>query len=620
MMPRLDRMRLLAALFSLCSAVLVAPGAAQDFLSGAGGPVTWRTEWSASAAHPGDRLLLALVADLEEGWHIYPDATQVVNVEAFAPTPTAIRVVQKPDEVGLERVTYPKPVLVPIGFAEGEVPAYEGRAVFYLPVKVSETAGPGKIDIELEVAYGACNDQTCNPPASEKLVATLDIVAASTPVVPREPELFAGYEESAAAIGVRFDLFGAGFSIDPSSWTGFLLLLAVAMLGGLLLNFTPCVLPVIPIKIISLSQIAGNRSRCLALGTSMSIGVIAFWLALAVVISAVSGFTATNQLFQYPLFTIGLGIVIVALAIGMCGLFSVRLPNLVYGFTPRQDTVAGSFGLGIMTAILSTPCTAPFMGAAAAWAATQSVAVTLTTFAAIGVGMALPYFVLSAFPALVRAVPRSGPASQLIKEVMGLFLLAAGLYFIGAGVSGLLVTPPDPPTKLHWWFVMGMCALAGLWLSFRTIKIVRAPARRVVFGALGLLVAAGALLGAVRLTAKGPIDWVYYTPERLEQAQKEGRVVVMDFTAEWCLNCKALEHNVLHTDRVVKLLQDERVVPMKVDITGNNPSGQEQLKRAGSLTIPLLVVYATDGSEAFRSDAYRAEEVIDAIKNALKEG
>jgi len=612
-------MRFLAALLSLCSAVLVTPTSAQNF-PGMGGPVTLRTEWSTSAAHPGDRLLLAIVADLEEGWHIYPDAAQVVSVDAFAPTPTSIKVVKKPPELGLERISYPKPRLMPIGFAEGEVPAYEGRAVFYIPVKVSETASPGTMNLDIEVSYGACNDQVCNPPATDQVRATLDVVAASTPVVPREPELFAAYQGPTPEAGVRFDLFGASFSIDPSSWAGFLLLLTVAMLGGLLLNFTPCVLPVIPIKIISLSQVAGHRSRCLALGTSMSVGVVAFWLALAVVISAVSGFTATNQLFQYPVFTITLGVVIVVLAIGMCGLFSVRLPNFVYGFTPKQDTVAGSFGLGVMTAILSTPCTAPFMGAAAAWAATQAVGVTLATFSAIGIGMALPYLVLSAFPGLVRAVPRSGPASQLIKEVMGMFLLAAGLYFIGAGVSGLVVTPPEPPTKLHWWFVMGMCAIAGVWLSYRTLRIVTAPARRVVFAALGLLIASGALLGALRLTEKGPIDWVYYTPERLEQAQKEKRVVVMDFTAEWCLNCKALEHNVLHSERVVKLLRDDRVVPMKVDITGNNPHGQEQLQRAGSLTIPLLVVYAPDGTEAFRSDAYRTDEVVDAIESALKKG
>ncbi len=104
--------------------------------------------------------------------------------------------------------------------------------------------------------------------------------------------------------------------------------------------------------------------------------------------------------------------------------------------------------MGILAAILSTPCTAPFMGAAAAWAATQPPWTTLATFAAIGIGMALPYLVLSASPALVEKMPKTGPASLLIKEVMGLFMLAAAAYFIGIGLAAIFSSPPNPPSKL----------------------------------------------------------------------------------------------------------------------------------------------------------------------------
>ena len=125
-----------------------------------------------------------------------------------------------------------------------------------------------------------------------------------------------------------FDAFGLKFPINPDSTVGLILLLLVAMGGGFLLNLTPCVLPVIPIKIMSLSASAGSRRETFVLGIWMMLGVLALWLGLGIAIALVCGFTATNQLFQYPAFTLILGLFIGIMAIGMGGLFSIRLPNL----------------------------------------------------------------------------------------------------------------------------------------------------------------------------------------------------------------------------------------------------------------------------------------------------
>jgi thiol:disulfide interchange protein DsbD len=348
----------------------------------------------------------------------------------------------------------------------------------------------------------------------------------------------------------------------------------------------------------------------------MSLGVVAFWLLLAVAISSISGFNATNRLFQFPAFTIAVGIIICAMAVGMCGLFSVRLPQWAYVVNPSQESIGGSFAFGIMTAVLSTPCTAPFMGAAAAWSATQTPLITLSTFAAIGIGMALPYFLLSAFPALVNRVPRAGPASELIKQVMGLLMLAAGAYFLGTGVAALLANPPDPPSQAYWWVVASFIAAAGCWLAWRTWSIANKLAQRLLFGALGLtIILAGSVVGT-RFTRVSPIHWIYYTPERLARAQQQHKIVVMDFTAAWCLNCHALEQGVLHNERVVRLLNSTIVAPIKVDITGNNPIGNAKLVEVGRRTIPYLIVYNIRGAEVFTSDAYTVEQLVDAIERA----
>jgi thiol:disulfide interchange protein DsbD len=334
-------------------------------------------------------------------------------------------------------------------------------------------------------------------------------------------------------------------------------------------------------------------------------------------IALVSGFSATNQLFQYPAFTIGVGLIIGIMALGMFDFFSLRLPEWLYLLHPEQDTLHGSFGLGVLAAVLSTPCTAPFMGAAMVWAAAQPPTATLIVFAAIGSGMALPYLALSATPHLVRKMPRTGPASVLIKQVMGLLMLAAAVYFIGVGTAVLLSSPTQPPSRLYWLPVMSFSLAAGGWLFWRTFQIAPGRPLKVFFMGIGGLVMLISIYGAAHLSDRGPINWVYYSPERFEQAVDEGKTVVMVFTAEWCLNCKALEQGILDSPKIVQLLGRNEIMPMKVDITSSNPAGREMLRRAGGLSIPLLTVFSRSGELIYKSDFYTAKQLYEVINKAI---
>ena len=339
-------------------------------------------------------------------------------------------------------------------------------------------------------------------------------------------------------------------------------------------------------------------------------------MVLGGLIAGVSSFTSISELFQIPAFGIAVGVFIAVMAVGMCGFFSIRLPQAVYVINPSHETLHGSFVFGIMTAILSTPCTAPFMGAAAAWAATQPAATTLSAFAAIGTGMGVPYLVLAAFPKLVDRMPRTGPANEVIKQVMGLLMLAAAAFFAGSGLSGALVSPPNPPSRLFWWVVAAFGVAAGGWLLYRTIQITPARTRRLGFGGLGVLISVISLGVGVTFTDRGPIEWVYYTPERFAEAKSDGNVVVMEFTAEWCLNCKALEKSVLGAARLVEIFEGDGVVPIKVDVTGNNVMGNAMLNAVDRLTIPLLVVFRPDGTETFKGDYYTVDQVLEAVQEA----
>jgi thiol:disulfide interchange protein len=583
--------------------------------------VAVKTAWSVDRARPGDSIVLAVVADIKKGFHLNADERQINSFEDFTPIATKVSVLEAPDAITIEAPRYPPAVAFQAQYAAGDLMSYEGQIIIYLPVKLDDTAAPGSLELKLSLQYQACTDSYCLFPKKITLSETLAVAKTGTAVSKINQKLFAGYYAAATAsagTGVDFDLFGWTFSIDTASGFGLILLLVTAALGGMLLNFTPCVLPLIPIKIISLSHVAQNRRQCLMLGLAMFMGVLVFWLALGVMIALVSGFSATNQLFQYPAFTIVVGIIIGIMATGMFGFFSMRLPNFIYMINPEQDSLPGSFGLGILAAILSTPCTAPFMGAAAAWAATQPPWTTLATFAAIGIGMALPYLVLSAAPALVEKMPKTGPASLLIKEVMGLFMLAAAAYFIGGGLAAVFSSPPIPPSKLYWWPVMLFSLAAGGWLAYRTLKIASGKKIRAFFTAFGILVIAFSAWGAVRLTDQGPIDWVYYTENRFQAATSEHKVIVLVFTAEWCLNCKAMEQGVLNNAKIIALFEHENIVPMKVDITGKNPAGKAKLREVGNLTIPLLVIFAPDGKQVFKNDFYTVVQIQKAVSEALQ--
>jgi len=581
--------------------------------------VALKTAWSVDRAHPGERVALAVVVDIKDGYHINADASQVRPFEDFKPYPTKVQVVAASGGVTIETARFPQAKPIKVSYSSGALMSFEGRTIIYLPMKLDEHIKPGSIGMEIRVEYQACSDRFCLFPQKKLLKETLAVVASGTATSKINEQLFAnllsGETVSPAGV-VNFDLFGWQFSINTSSGFGWITLLLIAALGGLLLNLTPCVLPLIPIKIIGLSHVAQDRKKCFFLGLAMFMGVLAFWTGLGILIALISDFTATNQLFQYPVFTILVGAVIGIMALGMFGFFSVRLPRFIYTINPQQDSPQGSFGLGILAAVLSTPCTAPFMGAAAAWAATQTPLTTLTTFAAIGGGMALPYLILSAFPNLVNRMPKTGPASELIKQVMGLLMLAAAAYFLGVGISALLNTPPNPASKIFWWPVMGWVTAAGAWLAYRSMRLASKKIIKTVFVSLGIILMVLPIWGAMKLSGEGPIDWVYYTPERFEAAMKQKKIVVMDFTAEWCLNCKALEEGVLHNHKITALLADEDIVPMKVDITGNNPAGKAKLKEVGSLTVPLLVVFSPKGRPVFKNDFYTVDQVLGAIKRA----
>ena len=590
-------------------------------------------EIPSGTVRPGALMPVAIRVKVKSGWHMWPvesQARSVADAEVFEgaifstlalqalPLQTAA---QGESELKLVGAQWPQPVGAAFDFGEGKqtLAVYEGKLMIFAAIQIGADVKNGPLPMTLLLNFQSCNNTSCLAPAELEIPITLQVDNAAAAVAPSgefqkfDPsKLISDATQMNIQSGVRFDFFGAAFSVDPQG-AGFFLLLLVAFLGGMLLNFTPCVLPIIPLKIMSLSQSAGNRGKCFSLGVVMSLGVIGFWLALGALVGGASGFSAANQLFQYPAFTIGLGIFIAIMAVGMAGFFSVGLPAWVYAIEPKHDSFIGTFVFGIMTAVLSTPCTAPLMGAAAGWAASSgNTSTVLIVFGTIGAGMATPYLFLSAFPNLVARMPRTGPASELVKQVMGILLLAAAIFFIGAGVNGLLETS----THAHWWLIGATGSAAGLWMFWRTFRITKKSIFRLLFSGISIAVIALSVGVSMALGGAGKTEWIPFSSEAVAAAKAKNKILVLDFTAEWCLNCKALESAVLDSIDVATALAQSDVAAIKVDITSRKSNGWNLLHDYDRVSIPLLVVQDAKGKVILKSDAYTRAQVVEAIQSA----
>ncbi len=585
-----------------------------------------------ATVHPGDVVPVAVELTFPAGFHAWPHKPVVPPVfGGLEPIPTDLSLTV-PQGATVGDIQWPEPTAVEVRYTGSPVAllSYTGRTLIYAPVTLGSDQPEGRALIRVKVSYQACDATVCYPPVERDVSVPLHVVAPGTAASPgvAEPGMFTGFAVGAGARPIvgnapaYVNVFGWSFTFRPSGALGLALLMLVAALGGLLLNLTPCVLPLVPIKIMGLRNAAGGSARLATLGAAMGAGMMVFWLVLGGAVAFVSGFDAISSLFQMPWFTPVVGAVVGVAGLGMLGLFDIRLPQGVYRIDPSAESVPGSFGFGVMTAVLSTPCTAPFMAGAAAWAALQSPPVTMAVFAAIGAGMALPYVLLTLRPSWLARVPRSGPGGVLLKQVMGILMLAVAAFFVGSALSGALQRQPDPPSNAYWWAVGGLVIVAFAWLAYRAGRAARTVRWRLGLRAVAGLAIVLTLVLVPSLASQGPVPWVGYTPRRFAAARSRGSVIVMDFTAEWCLNCKALESGVLDTKRVVELLHSPGVVPMRVDLTTANPDGRAKLAQLKWVGIPLLAVFGpgVGYTTPIRYDSYTPQMVEAAVRRATSGG
>lgn len=379
-----------------------------------------------------------------------------------------------------------------------------------------------------------------------------------------------------------------------------LVVLGLALLGGLILNLMPCVLPVLSLKLLGMVSHGGGerrvvRRRFLASAT----GIVTSFLALAgflALVRAAGGSVGWGIQFQEPMFLVAMVVILGLFAANLWGLFELRLPAALNGRLAGaggKDGLGGDFMTGAFATLLATPCSAPFLGTAVGFALSAGLVETFAIFAALGVGMALPYLLVAAAPGLATALPRPGPWMIKLKAVLGGALAVTAIWLLS-------VLATQTGANVAWAVAALMLAALGvLWLRRRAPLF--AGRRGVVWLVvlIGLSFAApGRFGGDLPAATAMDTEWQRFDRAAIATLVSQGKTVFVDVTADWCLTCKANKSLVLGRGDVAARLADGRIVKMVADWTRPNEDIAAYLAAYGRYGIPFNVVYgpgAPDG-------------------------
>ena len=566
---------------------IVASAHAQEFNMNAMEPPEAEMHYSAGKLSEKSSVTIDIV--IPENWHVNAN----VAADEFL-KPSSVEIAARGIEFG--EPVWPEPIKEYNQVLEFENLVFRGHFQVKIPVKAVED-GYDSLTTNATFHYQACDNSICLAPASVdirigsrsggKTSTTLkkNDEGTASPEVDANKNNFEG-QEGAASIA---------------------LLLFFAFVGGIILNLMPCVLPVLSLKLFSLIKQAGeSRGRLVALGISTTAGILASFWTLAGIVAAIKaggGIAGWGMQFQSAGFIAFMVIILTAFAMSFLGTFEVWLPGSA---TTKMDAaghkagLGGAFFTGALLVLLSTPCSAPFLGTAMGFAFTASTPVLFLFFTAAGLGLALPYLLVSAFPAVLKVFPKPGKWMVTLQKAMGILLIAtvawllwvvneqaggtgtaifAGIAILSAALSfaiGKFAPPGVAFSREAGAFVAAIAVLSAAWFAFAAPRYEQSLQERFEARASQQMLDGG---------------WYRYTPELVSEFAKAGKTVFIDVSADWCLTCKANEAAVLDRKDFRKTLDRAGVIRIKADWTRETPEVNALLKSMGKSGVPAYAIY-----------------------------
>ena len=423
----------------------------------------------------------------------------------------------------------------------------------------------------------------------------------------------------------------AEFEVDKAEPVWFITYLGLALFGGLILNVMPCVLPVLTLKLYSLIEQTDISAKDKQIsGVSYTGGIVVSFWALAGAILVLRWWFGIQASWgfqmQYPPYVAGLATVVFLFGLSLFGVFEIpALGAAQADEISDKEGPAGYFLTGVFATLLATPCSAPFLGTATAFALQAPAAELFAIFTAIGLGLASPFLLIAFFPTLYKLMPQPGEWMEWFKELLGFTLVATAVW-----LTGVLMAEVGPDRTVDYLWFLAICSMAA-WAYGRWGGLGETRARQgAVFGA-ALLLSTGAgyqLLdleyaqaaecddGAVveTLDFSHEIPWQPFSEKRV--ANLAGQPMFIDFTADWCVTCKFNERTILETDAVRNAMSAMNIIPLQADFTRMDPVIQAWLDRYKKAGVPFYLVLAADGTPTALPEVITQEMVIEAMRQA----
>jgi thiol:disulfide interchange protein DsbD len=512
----------------------------------------------------GDNVEGVITATIPAPWHI----NSAKPLDSFA-IPTAITL--DPATAELTGAQYPPHELKNFTFSGGQqVAVYEGT------VRIPFTAKVKGEKIAASLKYQACNDNVCLPPKTitAEFSAAAVATAAVTPAATQTPN--AGFVALANAprnaAPASDDRLASTFAAS-----GLPLTLLIVFLGGLALNLTPCVFPMIPITMgFFAMQSDGRRSRRFALASLYVLGIVIMYSSLGVV--AALGGKMFGAWLQAPAVQIGFAALMLVLASSMFGAFDIGVPQFIANRAMGRAGLAGALTMGLLVGIVAAPCVGPVVVSLITLVASVGKPVIgFVMFAALALGLGFPYLVM------LNALPRPGEWMVHVKKSMGFVLVAMAVYFLR-------------PLIGETWFHYGVAASLLVGAAYLFFAAMRSPqARSLRFACAALLLVGGVAFAIPANSGKSEVSWQRYEASMIG-APATKQPTVIDFYADWCIPCKELDAKTFSDDRVASELK--RFKRVKANLTvADDPKTKELSKQYSIVGVPTIVFLDSNGSE-----------------------
>lgn len=412
---------------------------------------------------------------------------------------------------------------------------------------------------------------------------------------------------------------------DGLSW-GFALALVGALVGGLLLNLMPCVLPVLAIKLLGFAQHSRQHRAHRVAGMSYTVGVVLSFVLLGGVVLLLRA--SGEQLgwgfqLQSPWVVSGLAVLFTLIALNFLGLFDMgQLLPASWMSHQAKHPVMDAFLSGVLAVAVASPCTAPFMGASLGLAMTLPAWQALSIFATMGLGLALPYLLASMWPPLVKLLPQPGAWMLAVRQMFAFPMLAAVIWLLwvlglqlSLDVTVGLLTLLLVLTALVWSLrfkarvarLLSVCLallLAGLATSF-AFELKREPGSATT----------STVAPSVDAQANEALSWQPWSSKAVAQSLAQGKPVFIDFTAAWCVTCQINKKTTLSNAKVLQDFKDHRVTLLRADWTRRDPAITEALSALGRSGVPVYVLQAPDKSPEVLSELLRVDELREALSH-----